>query len=74
MKFKWTIEVEMDEAWVADGFDMTDERVSNMLQAYMPHVYGHEVGGRVLKRPPDEAVAKAQGYKTVEAYLKARGK
>lgn len=74
MKFKWTIEIEMDEHWVEDGFDMTDERVTDMLQAYMPHVYGHEVGGRVLKRPPDEAVAKMMGFKTVEAYLKDRDK
>lgn len=74
MKLKWTIEIEMEDTWVADGFDMTDERVSDMLQAYMPHVYGHEVKGRVLKRPPDEVVAKLMGFKTVEAYLKDRSK
>ena len=25
MKFKWTIQVEVDETWVADGFNLTDD-------------------------------------------------
>lgn len=70
--YKWTVEVEMDPMWVADGFDLTDERAVDMVRAYMPHVYGHEVRARVLSRPPDEAVATEMGFKSVEEYLKDR--
>lgn len=75
MKIKWTIEIEVDETWVADGFDIPDDdAVQFMTMRFLPYAYGHEIGGKVLKRPPDEVVAKLQGYKTVEDYLKDRSK
>lgn len=74
MKFKWTIEIEVDETWVADGFDATDDRMHDMLAHHLPYAYGHELGAKVLTRPPDEAVAKAQGYRTVKEYLADRKK
>jgi hypothetical protein len=74
-RFKWTIEIEVTETWVADGFDMrTPEDVKVLLERRLPHAYGHELGGKVISRPPDKEVATAQGYKTVEAYRKAARK
>lgn len=75
MKLKWTIEIAIDETWVADGFDINDdEAVQQMMARLLPHAYGHELGGKLIKRPPDEVVAKLQGYRTVEDYLAARSK
>lgn len=73
MKFKWTIEIEIDETWVADGFDATDARIHAMLANDLKYAFGHELGAKVVTRPPDEAVAKVQGYRSVKEYLHARG-
>jgi hypothetical protein len=62
-RFKWTVEFEVDETWVADGFDLTDERALQMLANDLSYAYGHELGAKVLKAPKPEAVRKAQGYK-----------
>jgi len=73
-RFKWTIEIEVDETWVADGFDATDERIHAMLANDLRYAYGRELGAKVIKRPPDEDVAKAQGYPSVKEYLHVRGR
>lgn len=60
--FKWVIQIEVDESWVADGFDMTDERVKEMLARETPYAYGHELEVKVLKSPSVERIMKKQGY------------
>jgi hypothetical protein len=70
--YKWTIEIEISETWVEDGFDVTDDRLHNLLMKALPWASGDEVAGRVLTRPSDERVAKAMGYPSVRAYLQAR--
>jgi hypothetical protein len=62
MKFIWTVEFEVSENWVADGFDMTDERAFDMLQNDLTYAYPHELKARVVKRPNENAIAKVQGY------------
>ena len=70
-RFKWTVEFEVDEQWVADGFDLTNERALDMLATDLRYAYGHELGATVIKSPDPLEIAKAQGYDTVEAMLKA---
>lgn len=60
--FKWTVEFEIDETWVADGFDMDDDTAQEMIQSWLSHAYGWEVKGKVLKSPPAKAIRIAQGY------------
>lgn len=60
--FKWTVEIQVDQSWVADGFDMTDERAHSMLAKTLPFAYGHELKAKVLSAPDPELIAKAQGY------------
>jgi hypothetical protein len=62
-KFKWTVEFEVAECWVADGFDLTDERAHDMLAQRLSAAYGHELKARVIKYPKALDVAKAQGFK-----------
>lgn len=71
-KFKWVVELEVDETWVADGFDLTQRRADLLAQHILPHAYSFEVGMRVLEAPRDEEIAKAQGYKSVREFLKDR--
>jgi hypothetical protein len=70
--FKWTVEIEVVDTWVEDGFDLTDDKMHSIIADRLSHAYGHEIRCKVVARPPDEAVAKVQGYKTVEEYLKDR--
>lgn len=75
-KFKWTVEIEIDETWVEDGFDLEDDdAVADMIKgSRLGYATSQEVKSKVLKRPPDELVAKAMGYGTVKEYLAQRSK
>ena len=61
-QFKWTVEFSVSETWVADGFDLTQERALDMLENDLTYAYGHELGARILKKPNIKAIRKAQGY------------
>jgi hypothetical protein len=71
-KFTWTVEITIDETWVEDGFDLTDERAHDIIMHALPYSYGHETKAKVIKRPPDAEVAKAMGYSSVDHYLARR--
>lgn len=62
-KFKWTVEFTVDEIWVADGFDLTDDRARDMIASDLAWAQGSEVAAKVLKAPDPAAIRKAQGYK-----------
>ena len=59
---KWTVEFSVDSTWVADGFDLTDERAKEMLNNDLRYAYGHELKAKVTKYPSAEKVARLQGY------------
>jgi hypothetical protein len=63
-KFKWTIEIEVDEVWIADGFDLTDDIANRMVLRELNYADEHEVTAKVVKSPSVESVRKAQGYYT----------
>jgi len=70
--FRWVVEIRMDEKWVADGFDITDQRMCDTIMAVYPHISGTEVECQVISHPPDEEVAKEMGFKNVQEYLEDR--
>ena len=59
---KWTVEFSVDSTWVADGFDLTDERAKEMLNNDLKYAYGHELKAKVTKYPSAEKVARLQGF------------
>lgn len=61
-KFSWTVVFEIDEVWVADGFDLTEERALDMIQRTLPYSCGGEVGAKVACRPNEGRIRRAQGY------------
>lgn len=63
-KLKWTIEIEVDETWVADGFNPNDGWVQDMMMDRLSWANGSEVGGRIVKAPDQEKVAHLQGYES----------
>lgn len=58
---KWTVEFSVDEIWVADGFDLTDERALDMLSSdlafAMPEV---ELQAKVIKAPSRRKIQRIQ--------------
>lgn len=62
--YKWIVEVEVHERWVADGFDLDDERATQMLSKELPHaIMDREIWAKVLKAPAAAEIRKEQGYK-----------
>ena len=60
--FKWVLEVEVSEDWVADGFDITEENVQDIANALNPYAIEGEYRVRILQAPAPELVRQAQGY------------
>lgn len=60
--YKWTVEFSVAPTWVADGFEMTDERALEMLSNDLSSAYGYELGTKVIKAPSQERIRKEQGY------------
>ena len=70
-KFKWTVEFEVDEVWVADGFIMTNQRALDMLAADLGWAdIGSELSAKVILHPDLDSVAKCQGYKDAKHMLR----
>jgi hypothetical protein len=70
--FKWTVEIEVDETWVADGFDLQDGRDVNttLRSGFLQYADDSEVKIKVLSGPNRADVAEAQGYRSVAAMNK----
>ena len=61
-KFKWIVEIEVDVLWVADGFNLDNDRASEMVRKELPYAYTSEVTAKVLKAPHVADIMKVQGY------------
>lgn len=62
----WTVRLGVNATWVADGFDLDDDRAHDMLCHHLPHAMGTELCAEVLHAPNPAEVAGEQGFKTVE--------
>ena len=61
-RFKWTVEFEVDETWVADGFNLTTERAQRMIAKELGWARSSEIGARTVEAPDPKDIRKAQGY------------
>lgn len=66
-KFRWTIQVEVDEKWVADGFNLTESRATAIFLRELGYATSAEVTCKVLKAPNADTIAQAQGFKDASA-------
>lgn len=63
--FKWVLEIEIDETWVADGYEATADRVKEAILSYsLGYAYDYEVKTKLLKKPLKRDIRRAQGYKS----------
>lgn len=73
-KFKWTVEFSVDELWVVDGFDPDSTDFHEMICQALGDAYPSELGARLIKRPKDKDIAKAQGYTSIKKYRESNWK
>jgi hypothetical protein len=60
--FTWTLEVQVAECWVEDGFDFNESHVRWLKENLIDYAYSNEVEVRVVKAPNPRAIRIAQGY------------
>jgi hypothetical protein len=61
--FKWTVEFQVSENWVADGFNLDDDRALEMLSKDLGWaIVETELKAKVVKHPNLDEVAQCQGY------------
>jgi len=58
--FKWTIEIEVSETWVRDGFNLDKGGITHMLSSLLPFAYEHEFSGKIISAPDPKEIEKAQ--------------
>ena len=61
-KFTWTVKFTVDETWVADGFELTEELAKDMIQNQIPYSFEEETSIKIIKTPKRSDILKAQGY------------
>lgn len=61
--YRWEVEIAVSETWVEDGFDLTRDRLLDMLSKELGYAYGYEYSGRIMASPYAVDIRKAQGYK-----------
>lgn len=66
--YKWTVEFQVADCWVADGFELTDERALDMLSNDLGWAHiDSELRAKVIKAPSQDAIRAEQGYTKKEA-------
>jgi hypothetical protein len=62
--FKWVVEFEVSETWVADGFVIDNFNAKEMLANALPYADGSEFKADVIQAPFEKEIRKVQGYKS----------
>lgn len=56
------VEIEIDEIWVADGYEVTAERIQEAILTYsLGYARDEEVKVKIVKAPSKKSIAAAQG-------------
>lgn len=64
-RLKFSVEFEVDETWIADGFDLDDDRAMDMLRKTLGWAREDELGARVISAPDPELIKWFQGGRKV---------
>lgn len=62
-RFTWTVQFTVHPTWVADGFDLTDERALEMLHNDLAYANEDELEAKIISAPDPDEVAMEQGYR-----------
>ncbi len=62
LKFRWSAVIEVDEVWVADGFELTAKKLTSAINGLIPWARPDEIAARITKSPDPSLIRLAQGY------------
>ena len=62
--FKWTCEIQVNGTWVADGFELTQERLKEMIEREIGYANSCETKARILTSPDTARIRLCQGLET----------
>ena len=66
--FLWTVEIAVREVWVADGFELTEERAHGIMAKELGWANGEtEIACRLVDAPDQKRIRVAQGYEKESA-------
>lgn len=57
---KWTIEFNVHESWVKDGFNIDRQKAIIMLESLLPYAKTSEIDARVISAPDPQLIIKLQ--------------
>ena len=60
-RFRWTVEFEVDQVWIEDGFNLDDEVATEMLSERLGWAYPWERSAKVIQAPDPAEIRRAQG-------------
>jgi hypothetical protein len=60
--FKWVVEFEVSSVWVEDGFNIDQDRATDIIANALPYANGSEFKATVLRFPDAKLIRKTQGY------------
>lgn len=60
--YTWIVKIQVHPRWVADGFDLTDDRLRGILEKVFDFAYEHEFAGKVIDAPDPKEIRQEQGY------------
>jgi len=61
--FTWIGSITVAKCWVEDGFELTEQRLKEMILSDLTFATSDEVEVKILKAPSKKAIRKVQGYK-----------
>lgn len=64
--YEWTVKIRVNAVWVADGFDLTADRLHRMVNHDLDYARMDEIETEIVVAPDEEEVAQEQGYKNAE--------
>jgi hypothetical protein len=61
-RFTWTVAITVDKIWVEDGFNLTPERLKDMVQSDLDFATEDEIEVAILSATSPAAIRLIQGY------------
>lgn len=71
--FEWNVNIQVHKTWVADGFELTDDKAHDIMARHLSYANGSEIKCKVTASPDAEDVAKTQGYKSAADRSRKKG-
>ena len=67
MKLYWTVSIGIEDLWVGDGFELTEEGIREMVIGCLYGAYDHEVDVKLLQTPQQVDLDKVNSSEYWEA-------